>query len=62
MPVYVNHVHVSSYRGQRASGLPELELWAVVNQLMWVLGIKLRFSARIVDTLITKPSPQSQHA
>lgn len=44
-------MHVGSYSGQRENSGLELQLQTVVSQQRWLLGIKLRFSAKAATTL-----------
>lgn len=50
MCIYV-HVSTDAHQGQKNCIPLELELQAVVNYVMWVLGVELKSSVRAVDDL-----------
>lgn len=59
---YVYQVGSCTYKGQkRMSDALQLELWAIVSHLPWILRIKLRVSVRAASGL-TESSPATTKA
>lgn len=50
MCIYV-HVSTGAHRGQKNCIPLDLELQAIVNFVVWVLGVELKSSGRAVDAL-----------